>query len=123
MKKSRLIIFIIVLLVIATVSIRFVKNVKTTNSSEEEVQELTKIETSYNEEILYRKLQKGLVQYWNGSLYFYDVQGNEKWHNYLGITNPLIKTNKNNIYVIDNNLKQLIRIDEKGQIQYRIIFM
>lgn len=119
MKKSRLIIFIIVLLVIATVSIRFVKNVKTTNSSEEEVQELTKIETSYNEEILYRKLQKGLVQYWNGSLYFYDVQGNEKWHNYLGITNPLIKTNKNNIYVIDNNLKQLIRIDEKGQIQYR----
>lgn len=88
-------------------------------SSENEVHLIEEIETGYDEDVIYKKLKEGILQYWEGILYSYDVMGKEMWNIYLGIVNPMVKTNENNIYFLDNSNNQLLRIDENGEIIYR----
>lgn len=80
---------------------------------------IQEIETGYQDDLIYKKMDSGLIQYWDGILYLYDMTGKQKWHTYIGILSPNIKTNSNSVYLLDNDKKQLIRIGKNGEILYR----
>lgn len=92
---------------------------KTISTVEKEIYLIKEIETDYQGVVTYKKMEEGILQYWDGILAFYDLAGIQKWHIFLGITNPMIKTNSNNIYVVDNSKNQLLRIGKNGEIIYR----
>ncbi|AOY75399.1 DUF5711 family protein [Clostridium formicaceticum] len=114
-KLSLLIVMILVLL-----SPQIIKNIRTAmTSSEKVVYLMEEIETSHSSDIVYGKLEDGVVQYWDGILYFYDTAGVQKWNLHLGIVNPILKAHMKDIYVVDNNKNQLIRVGKGGEVVYR----
>lgn len=123
MKNRRKIGFIIILTIIILITPKIIKNFKSTMvSSKDEVHLIKEIETGYDEDIIYIKTKDGIIQYWDGILYAYDVMGAQTWNTHLGIINPIIKVKENSVYIVDNNTNQLVKIDEKGEVLYRYTF-
>ncbi|AKL97358.1 hypothetical protein CACET_c39320 [Clostridium aceticum] len=116
-RKKFTLLIIMVLVIVSPQIISKIRFVMT--SSEKIVYLMGEIETNHSSDIIYGKLEDGIVQYWEGILYFYDTTGAQKWHLNLGVVNPMLKTNAKDIYVVDNSKNQLIRIDKGGNIVYR----
>ncbi|WP_090554530.1 DUF5711 family protein [Natronincola ferrireducens] len=120
MKNKRRIMFIFIATILIFLSFSIIKNIKTTMTTvEKEIQILEEIETHQGGNVVYRKFQNGVLQYWDGILYFYDFKGEKKWHLHLGIPSAEVKVSDESIYLADNGKKQLLRINKKGEIVYR----
>lgn len=120
MNNKRKVFVLLIVIMLILIGPRLIKQVKSVLTTvEKEFYLLQEIETGHEDDLIYKKLDSGLVQYWDGILYLYDMTGKQKWHTYIGIVNPIIKTNSNSVYMLDNDKNQLIRIGKNGEILYR----
>ncbi len=78
------------------------------------------IELPHSSQIIYEKFNEGILQYWDGILYYHDMKGQQQWTIHLGVISPIIRTTNNNVYIMDNNKKQLIRLGKDGEVQYKV---
>lgn len=92
-----------------------------TNNGHQDVQLLKEIELPHSSQIIYEKFNDGVLQYWDGVLYFHDMKGQQRWTKLIGAINPLIKTANNNVYILDNNKKQLTRLGIDGEEIYKLV--
>lgn len=79
------------------------------------------IETPHSSLIQYNKLDKGIIKYLDGILFYYNTEGQQQWGINLGISNPLFKTSKNFAYAVEGNRRRLIKVDKDGEIMYNRI--
>ncbi|MBM7615573.1 DUF5711 family protein [Alkaliphilus hydrothermalis] len=86
---------------------------------EREVIDLMELELPHSSQMVYHKLDDQLLQYWDGILYSYSMDGSQNWSTNLSINNPTVETSKNSVYIIDKSKKQIIRINKQGETIYR----
>ncbi|SCY62543.1 DUF5711 family protein [Alkaliphilus peptidifermentans] len=91
------------------------------SSTSKDIILLKEIEVPHSSQINYKKFQEGLIQYWDGVLFSYSSSGQQNWSLHLGVVNPIIKVNLDNVYVFDQSKNQLIRINNKGEVVYRTV--
>ena len=80
---------------------------------------IKEIETPHSNQIIYEKFDNGLIKYQGGILAYYNMAGEQLWSINLAINRPVIKTNSDNIYIIDENKNQILRINKKGEQVYK----
>lgn len=80
---------------------------------------INEIETTHSSQIIYEKLDNGLLQYWEGILIYYNYKGEQLWSANLSIHRPTIKTSTDSIFVVDEAKNQVIRINKKGEMVYK----
>lgn len=90
-------------------------------NGDKDMQLLNEIELPHSSQIIYEKFNDGILQYWDGILYYHDMRGQQRWAKPIGAINPLIKTTNNNIYIMDNNKMQLTRLGEDGEEVYKLL--
>ena len=119
-KRRGLIILIIVGIILLSINPKTKNYLKAkSESSEGSISLIKEVETTHSSQIIYEKLDNGLLQYWEGILIYYDMNGNQVWSVNLSINRPTIKTNTNSVYVIDENKNQIIRINKNGEVVYK----
>lgn len=119
-KRKRLVSLIIIIAILFFINPRTINYIKAkTGSDEGNISVVKEIETMHSSQIIYEKLDNGLLQYWEGVLIYYSMTGDQIWSINLGITHPIIKTNSNSVYVIDDNTNQIIRINKDGNQVYK----
>ncbi|KAB3530294.1 hypothetical protein F8154_13965 [Alkaliphilus pronyensis] len=79
------------------------------------------IQLPHSSEISYHKFNDGLLQYWDGTLFYHNSNTKLNWSLHIGALRPLIKTSKDSIFLYDNSKNQLIKINSLGEIDYRKI--
>ncbi len=89
-------------------------------SSKGEPAVLYEIELPHSSQILYEKFNEGILQYWDGILYYHDMKGQQQWTHHLGVINPIIRTSNDSIYIMDNNKNQLRRLGKDGEEIYKV---
>ena len=121
-RKSTIAILIVILALVLIMNPRSLEyfNTKLVNAKSDMVI-LKEIELPHSSQISFEKFNNGVLQYWDGILYFHDISGGQLWTLHLGVINPILKTSSNSIYVVDNNKKQIIRLNKDGEIIYRSI--
>lgn len=120
MKHKKKFLIMLILMMIIFIAPKIAKEAKgILINPEKDLILLEEIETDYQSDVVYKKMDVNLIQYWDGILYLYDMTGKKKWNIYLGVVNPIIKTNDNSIYIVDHNKNQMIRVDKNGEIFYR----
>ncbi|HZJ76765.1 MAG TPA: DUF5711 family protein, partial [Oscillospiraceae bacterium] len=77
------------------------------------------IETPHSNQIIYKKFDNGLIKCRKGVLIYYDMAGEQLWSVNLAINRPVIKTNLDSVYIIDENKNQILRINKKGEQIYK----
>lgn len=80
---------------------------------------INEIETAHSSQIIYEKLDNGLLQYWEGILIYYNYKGEQLWSANLSIHRPIIKTSVDSTFVVDEAKNQVIRINKKGEVVYK----
>lgn len=119
-KRKGLLTLLIVITILLFINPKTINYLKAkTGPSQGNISTIKEIETSHSSQIVYEKLDSGLLQYWEGVLIYYNSVGEQKWSMNLGIKRPVIKTNSNSIYVIDENKNQIICINKDGQQVYK----
>jgi len=121
-RKKTIAIIIIILALVLIMNPRSLEyfNTKLVNSKSDMVI-LKEIELPHSSQIAYEKFNNGVLQYWDGILYFHDMSGQQIWTLHLGVINPILKTSGNSIYVVDNNKKQITRVSKDGELVYKSI--
>ncbi|MDI9476250.1 MAG: DUF5711 family protein [Natronincolaceae bacterium] len=112
-----LIAIIVILFVASPGTIKYLK--AKTNLDKGEISIVKEIETPHSSQIIYEKLDNGLVKYQGGILTLYNMAGEQLWSINLAINRPVIKTNSDSIYIIDENKNQILRINKKGEQVYK----
>ncbi len=112
-----LIAIIIILLIASPGTIKYLK--AKTSLGKGEISIIKEIETPHSNQIIYKKLDNGLIKYWKGILIYYDMTGEQLWSVNLAINRPVIKTSSDSIYIIDENKNQIFRINKKGEQIYK----
>lgn len=119
-RKKGLLILITIITILFFINPKAISYLKAkTGSREGDVSIIKEIETTHSSQIIYEKLDNGLIQYLEGILIYYNMDGEQIWSINLGITRPIIKTNSNSVYVIDKNTNQILRINKKGEQIYK----
>ena len=119
-RKKGLLILITIIIILFFINPKAISYLKAkTGSREGDVSIIKEIETTHSSQIIYEKLDNGLIQYLEGILIYYNMDGEQIWNINLGITRPIIKTNSNSVYVIDKNTNQILRINKKGEQIYK----
>lgn len=119
-RKKGLWILIIIIVVLFSLNPETIKYLQAkTNADAEAVSIAKEIETPHSSQIIYEKLDNGIIKYWEGILIYYNMIGEQVWSVNLGITRPVIKTNSNNVYVIDEKQSQIYSINKKGEQVYK----
>lgn len=99
---------------------RTIKYLKAKTSLDKgEISIIKEIETPHSSQIIYEKFDNGLIKYQGGILVYYNIAGEQLWSINLTINRPVIKTNSDNIYIIDENKNQILRINKKGEQVYK----
>jgi len=120
-KRKGLLILVIVTTILLSINPKTINYLKAkTGSGQGSMSIIKEIETTHSSQIIYEKLDNGLIQYWEGILIYYNTTGEQIWSINLGITRPVIKTNSNSIYVVDESKNQIIRINKEGKQVYKI---
>lgn len=121
-KKKILLIIAFILIVITIISPRMLNFLENAlGKMEKEMILLNEFELPHSSQIKYAKLDQQLIQYWDGILYAYRINGEQSWSINLGITNPTIISYGENAYIIDNNKKQIHKINKLGETVYSVI--
>jgi hypothetical protein len=103
-KKKALWALIAIIVVLFVASPRTIKYLKAkTNLDRGEISIVKEIETPHSSQIIYEKFDNGLVKYQGGILTLYNMMGEQLWSINLAINRPVIKTNSDSIYIIDEN--------------------
>lgn len=119
-KRKRLFFLMAIIIIMIGASPKTIKYLKYNRDTEKEyVSVMSEIGMPHSSQIIYEKLDNGLLKYWEGILIYYNMDGQQKWSTNLSINRPIIKTNSNNIYIIDENKNQIIRINKKGEQIYK----
>lgn len=119
-RKKGLLILITIITILFFINPKAISYLKAkTGSREGDVSIIKEIETTHSSQIIYEKLDNGLIQYLEGILIYYNMDGEQIWSINLGITRPIIKTNSNSVYVVDKNTNQILRINKKGEQIYK----
>lgn len=118
--KKNLWVLIAIIIILLIASPRTIKYLKAkTSLGKGEISIIKEIETPHSNQIIYKKLDNGLIKYWKGILIYYDMTGEQLWSVNLAINRPVIKTNSDSIYIIDENKNQIFRINKKGEQIYK----
>ncbi len=119
-KNKGLWILIAVIIVIFMVNPRTIKYLKAkTNLDKGRIVIVKEVEIPHSNQIIYEKLGNELIKYQGGVLALYNTMGEQLWSINLSINRPVIKTNSNSIYIIDENKNQMLRINKKGEQVYK----
>ncbi len=121
-KKKTLLILILIslaVLIFNPKTLNFIQNKMW--GSEKNVANIMELELPHSSQIIYVKHNDDLLQYWDGILYSYNMNGKQNWSINLSVTNPIIESNNKNIFVVDKNKNQIIMINNNGEINYRVI--
>ena len=121
-KRKKTIFILVIILLFLVMNPRTLEylNTKLVNSRGDMLA-LKEIELPHSSQIIYEKFNNGVLQYWDGILYYHDMTGEQLWTVHLGVINPIVKTANNSIYIMDNNKKQLTRLNKNGETIYRSI--
>lgn len=120
-KRKVLLILMIMAIILTLMNPKSVEYLKAKAGYEKETLSVIKeIEKSRSSQIIYEKLDNGLIQYLEGILMYYNSEGEQLWSINLGINRPIIKTNTNSVYVINERANQIIRINKEGEQVYKI---
>ncbi|GAB6085932.1 DUF5711 family protein [Alkaliphilus crotonatoxidans] len=82
---------------------------------------LKELELPHSSQIKYARLGQQLIQYWDGILYSYDMEGNQNWSVSLGASNPEMITSHNEVILVDSSKKEIIKVNNQGQLIYSIL--
>lgn len=119
-RKKGLWILIVVTVILFMVNPRTIKYLKAkTNLDKGQISIIKEIETPHSDQIIYERLDNGLIKYQGGILALYNMAGEQLWSINLAINRPAIKTNSNSVYIIDENKNQILRINKKGEQVYK----
>ncbi len=88
---------------------------------ERELMILRELELPHSSQINYGRLDQQLLQYWDGILYAYDMNGEQNWSIHLGVTNPTMITGSKEVLIVDSAKKQVIKVNNKGELVYSIL--
>ncbi|HZK56676.1 MAG TPA: DUF5711 family protein, partial [Clostridia bacterium] len=119
-KNKGLWILIAVTIVVLMVNPRTIKYLKAkTNLDKGRITIIKEVETPHSNQIIYERLDNELIKYQGGVLALYNMTGEQLWSVNLSINRPVIKTNSNSIYIVDENKNQILRINKKGEQVYK----
>lgn len=120
-KRRRFFILIIISIILFVGSPKTIDYFKSRiNLDKETFVSLKDIEVPHSSQIVYKKFDNGIIKYWEGILIYYNIRGEQKWTSNLSINRPVIRTNSNNIYIVDEGKNQLIRLNKRGDQVYKI---
>lgn len=123
MKKSKktLLILSVVIILLLAIHPKTKELISAKSSRDYQAVQLHKeIDMPQGSQAIYEKFLDGVLQYWDGVLYFYDKKGQQRWSKSMRATDPLIRTAGSNVYVLDNTNKQLTRLREDGKEAYKL---
>lgn len=119
-RKKGLWILIAITVILLMINPRTIKYLKAKTSLDKgEIYIIKEIEIPHSSQIIYEKFGNGLIKYWEGVLIYYNAAGEQMWSTNLAINGPAIKTNSENIYIIDESKNQILCMDKKGEQIYK----
>lgn len=119
-KRKRLWILIAITMVLLAASPKTIQYLKSkSNLDQETFASVEDIDIPHSSQIIYEKLDNGLVKYWEGILIYYNMMGDQKWSSNLAINRPTIKANSSSVYIMDEGKNQILRINKKGEQVYK----
>jgi hypothetical protein len=100
---------------------RTIKIIQTNISKQENVFLVNEKTVPDNRQVTYKKTNNGVLEYLEGTLFYYDRLGQQKWSTYIGSNNVMFNENSKNIYLADKIKNQMIQIDMRGTMIYSYI--